>query len=79
MALETVYADFHNADAQGRVRLNGNGTIRDLADKGITLKDGLRLTLSDDELEVEGEVHFAEEERLWVAVIDWDAIWRRNV
>ena len=79
MSLETVYADFHNADARGRVRLNCNGTIRDLADKGITLKDGLHLTLSDDELEAEGEVHFAEEEKVWVAVFDWDAIRQRSV
>ena len=69
MSLETVYADFHNADTRGRVRLNCDGTTRDLADKGIMLKDGLRLTLSDDELEAEGVVHFAEEEKLWVAVI----------
>jgi hypothetical protein len=79
MSLETIYVDFHNADAQGRVRLNCNGTIRDLADKGITLKNGLRLTLSDDELEADGEVHFTEEEKPWVAVIDWDAIRQRSV
>jgi hypothetical protein len=74
MSRPTIYADFHNADSRGRVRLNCIGTVQDLAEKGITLTDGLSLTLSDDELEVEGEVHFAEEERLWVAVIDWGEI-----
>ena len=74
MSRPTVYADFHKADTQGRLRLNCVGTIRDLAEKAITLSEGLRLTLSDDELEVEGDVHFAEDERLWVAVIDWDAV-----
>ena len=38
------------------------------------LKEGLCLTFSDDDLEADGEAHFAEDERLWVAVIDWDAI-----
>jgi hypothetical protein len=46
--------------------------------KQLTLTEGQRLTLSDDDLEVEGKVHFAEEEHLWVAVIDWDAIRRRS-
>ncbi|MDE0554214.1 MAG: hypothetical protein OXI24_08380, partial [Candidatus Poribacteria bacterium] len=27
-----------------------------------------------EELEVEGIVHYSEEEELWTAVIDWDAI-----
>jgi hypothetical protein len=78
MTRPTVYADFHNADPQGRVRLNCVGTIRDLAEKQITLREGLRLMLSDDELEAEGEVHFTPEESLWVAVIDWSAVRQRN-
>ena len=72
-----VYADFHNADSRGRLRLNCVGTIRDLAEGGITLSEGLPLTLSDDDLEVDGEAHFAEEEHLWVAVIDWGAVHKR--
>ena len=34
-----VYADFHNADAEGRLRLNTIGTIRDLSRQNITLRD----------------------------------------
>jgi hypothetical protein len=78
MSQPTVYADFHNADSQGRLRLNCVGTIRDLAEKRIILTEGLQLTLSDDDLEVEAVVHFAEDERLWVAVIDWNAIRQRS-
>jgi hypothetical protein len=77
MSRPIVYADFHNADSRGRLRLNCVGTIRDLAEKRIVLEEGLRLLLSDDELEVDGEVHFAEEEHVWVAEIDWDAIRQR--
>ena len=73
-----VYADFHNADPQGRLRLNCTGTARDLAEKRITLAEGLRLTLSDEELEADGEVHFAQDENFWVAVIDWNAIRQRS-
>jgi hypothetical protein len=78
MSRPTVYADFHNADSRGRLRLNCVGTIRDLAEKRIVLVEGLRLMLSDDELEVDGEVQFAAEEHVWVAVIDWDAIRPRS-
>lgn len=56
----SIYADFHNADALGRLRLNCAGTARDLAAAGVRLADG--------------EVRFSEDERAWVAVIDWGRI-----
>ena len=43
-----VFADFHNADAQGRLRLNCIGTVEDLAQQQIVLRDGACLTLYSD-------------------------------
>jgi hypothetical protein len=78
-----IYADFQNADAFGRVRLNCVGTVEDLAEQQVDLRDGLLLTLYSDDLDTQGQldellvdgiVSFSEEERCWVAVIDWSAI-----
>ena len=78
-----VYADFHNADAQGRLRLTCVGTLEDLTQQGIVLREGLHLTLYSDDLDdqgeadellVEGVVLYSEQESCWVAAIDWDAI-----
>ena len=69
-----VFADFHNADAKGRVRLNCAGTVADLERQKIALRNGQSLIIYSEELEVEGVVHYSEEEKLWTAVIDWDAI-----
>jgi hypothetical protein len=69
-----VFADFHNADVQGRLRLNCIGTVGDLARQNIELRDGQLLTLYSEDLEVEGLVQYSSEESLWVAAIDWDAI-----
>ncbi len=69
-----IFADFHNADAQGRLRLNCIGTVEDLAQQQIVLRDGLPLTLYSEELEVDGVVQYSTDENVWVAVIDWDAI-----
>ena len=69
-----VFADFHNADAKSRVRLNCAGTVADLERRGIVLRDGQSLIIYSEELEVEGVVHYSEEEKLWTAVIDWNAI-----
>ena len=74
MSNSRVYADFHNADVQGRLRLNCVGTVEDLARHQIVLRDGLLLTLYSEELAVEGQVQYSTAENLWVAVIDWDAI-----
>ena len=54
MERPVVFADFHNADRCGRLRLNCAGTDQDLSRHRIELREGMRLTLSDDELEVEG-------------------------
>ena len=69
-----VFADFHNADAEGRLRLNCAGTADTLACQRILLRDGQSLVLYSEDLEVDGIVRYSEEENLWVAVIDWDAI-----
>jgi hypothetical protein len=44
MVRPKVYADFHNGDADGRLRLSCVGTIEDLARQGITLCEGMFLT-----------------------------------
>jgi hypothetical protein len=74
MGKPRVFADFHNADAQGRLRLNCTGSAEDLARQRVVLQDGLELTLYSEDLEVEGLVRYSTEEDLWVAVIDWKAI-----
>jgi hypothetical protein len=77
MSKPAIYADFNNADPRGRLRLNTIGTIEDLSRMGIELCEGLRLTLHDEELEADGEAQFSPEEKLWVALIDWNRIRRK--
>lgn len=67
----TIYADFNNADSCGCLRLNCSGTDRDLVRQAVQLREGLQLTLHDEELEADGEAHFSDEEQVWVARIDW--------
>jgi hypothetical protein len=83
MVKPKVYADFQNADPHGRLRLNCAGTVEDLSEQQVELREGLLLTLySDDvddkgaldELLVEGMASYSVEEHCWVAAIDWDAI-----
>ncbi len=78
-----VYADFQNLDDSNRLRLTCAGTVHDLERLGLRLIEGLALTLySDDEddagrpdeLQVEGVVHYDDEQECWVAAIDWKAI-----
>jgi hypothetical protein len=80
-----VYADFNNADALGRIRLNSVGTTQDLAREQIRLSDGLMLLLycddaNDDgqsvELQANGAVEFSTNENCWVAKVNWDALQR---
>src|SRR5271155_4043995 len=83
MANPRVYADFQNLDDENRLRLTCAGTRQDLERHGIELREGMALPLytddTDDEgqpdqLLAEGVVHYNEEEKSWVAAIDWNAI-----
>ena len=83
MGKPKIYADFHNADSQGRLRLNCVGTMEDLSQQQVELREGLVLSLYSDDLDgdgrldellVDGVVSFSEEEHCWVASIDWAAI-----
>ena len=74
MEKSKVFVDFHNADVQGRLRLNCTGTIEDLAHQKIWLQNGQEITLYSEDLEVDGIVQYSTAENLWVAVIDWDNI-----
>jgi hypothetical protein len=83
MVRPRVYADFRNADSQGRIRLNCIGTIEDLSRQQLALRDGLVLTLYSDDLDDKGQldellvdvvVSLSDEEHCWVAAIDWNAI-----
>jgi hypothetical protein len=74
MSLSRVFVDFHNADEQGRLRLNCIGMIEDLARQQAELENGQQLTLYSEDLEVDGVVQFSEDEKVWVATIDWNQI-----
>jgi hypothetical protein len=83
MSKPNIYADFHNADSQGRLRLNAVWTLEDLSRQRVELHPGLQLTLYSDDLDdqgqldellVEGVVSYSEEEHCWVASVDWAAI-----
>jgi hypothetical protein len=83
MSTSRVYADFQNLDDQNRLRLNCAGTRQDLASQGVQLREGLVLTFymddaddhgQPDDLLADGVVHFNEDERCWVAAIDWSAL-----
>jgi len=82
-----VYADFQNLDDDHRLRLTCAGTLDDLKRHQVELREGLVLTLwmddaddegRPDELRARGVVQYNQDERCWVAAIDWDALWHAS-
>ncbi len=83
MSIAKIYADFQNLDDFNRLRLTCAGTLEELANQGIELKEGMSLTFytddaddqgQPDELLVEGTTHYNKDEHCWVASINWSAI-----
>jgi len=73
--LPKIFVHFQNTDLKNRIRLTAKGTIDDLKANSIILEEGLELLLDDDDdLSTVGVVHFSEEEKIWVAIIDWNSL-----
>jgi len=66
-----LYADFHNADQDGFIRLNSCGTLVDIKKKNIELESGDIFMFSDGELSIIGVVEKPGIEGVWRARIDW--------
>ncbi len=74
-----LYADFNNADAEGRLRLNCTETLKELAQEEMQLTPGLQVVLHDEELEADAEIQFSSIENMWVGVIDWQQLRNRHL
>jgi hypothetical protein len=72
--VKTIYADFQNADIEGFVRLNCEGTLVALAPEGISLAAGQEFVLTDGELRTNAVVVEPGEEGIWRARVDWSAL-----
>ena len=60
-----LYADFNNADPNGRVRLTCNGKLDDLKRFKIQLSEGLKVMLDDYEgLSTAGIIEYSKEENI---------------
>jgi hypothetical protein len=62
-----VPVDFGNRDPDGAVRLSTRGTVEHLVAHGISLSEGMPITMSDGELTAEGTC--THREGMWVAVV----------
>lgn len=73
-----IYADFNNADPEGRVRLNVRGSLADLERIGADLTSGLEVDVESEDLYCIGVLERSTEENIWVARIDWNAVKDRD-
>jgi len=73
-----IYADFNNADSEGRLRLNVRGSLADLEQLGSDLAPGLEVHLESEDLYCTGVLDRSVEEDMWVARIDWNTVQDRN-
>ena len=74
MSTPRIYADFNNADSKGRLRLITDGSLSDIKKLNLKMAEGMPVVVYDDELSANAEVTFSEEEKIWVAKIDWAQI-----
>ena len=75
MEQQKIFVDFHNSDRNGRVRLNTDGTFRDLDKYGIVLQTGLELYLDDMEgNSIDCIVEFSPEENIWVGFFNTEKL-----
>jgi hypothetical protein len=68
-----IYADFHNTDPQGLIRLNTVGSQLDLEGEQIELADGMELVVYSEDLEARGVARVLDEGG-WGVEINWSEV-----
>jgi hypothetical protein len=70
-----IFADFANCDEDGAVRLVTSGTLADIERLQLSLFEGQKIWLTDNDVEVIGTLNFRN--GMWVAIPDGNGF--RNV
>ena len=73
-----IYVDFSNADADGFVRLNCSGTLRDVAASGLSFFEGMEILVHDGEIQTTGTVRKANYEGAWLLEVNWREILEKH-
>ena len=68
MTSKAIPVDFNNREEDGAVRLNTRGTEQFLAENGLKLSEGAKISMTDGELLAEGTTH--ERDGIWIAEIE---------
>ena len=81
-----LYADFNKWDGDGKTRwliLACKGTSDDLARLNLEFTEGLEVTFyaddsdsngNDNDIEVDGYLHYDKNVNQWIGIVDWSAI-----
>lgn len=69
-----IYADFNSTNEDDKVRLNTVGSIKDIEQYEGLLKNGMKVILYMEEIEVEALLEFNETIEIWLGVPDWSTI-----
>lgn len=73
--MKKIFADFNNTDVNGDVRLNCLGTLEDIKNGEIILREGLEILLDDyDSIKTIGRCKFSASESIWIAEVNWNAL-----
>lgn len=65
-----IWGDFNNQDENDLVRLDSVGSLADIKKFGTKLHNGLRVRISDGDLEADGILEFTD--GIWRAKILWE-------
>jgi hypothetical protein len=83
MSTPRIWVDFMKADDKRRLILTTRGTLEDLEEHQLELREGLALRVYSDDLDdkghadnllADGVVHYDADAKRWVLEIDWNAI-----
>jgi hypothetical protein len=78
-----LWVDYNNIDIHDRVRLDCEGTLKDIERQQLAMQEGVPVTLWDDDaddqghpllVEVDGVLEFSPEDACWVAKVNWKGI-----
>jgi len=72
--LKKIYVDWNDCVGCNYTRIDNAWAMEDIKKHNIEMKEGVKVLLYGDDVEIEGTLHYSEKEKTWVATYDKDKL-----
>jgi len=71
-----IYVDWNDCIGRNYTRLDNGWAKEDIKRQNIEMKEGAKVNLYGDDVEIQGTLHYSDKEQAWTAIYDKDSLFQ---